>query len=59
MEGIFNEVMSLKDAEGVRGFALESDSCQALWWFPRWCRTPGCQGGRGRNELSSVNEDEN
>lgn len=59
MEGIFNEVMSLKDAPGVRSFALESDSCKALQWFLRWRTTPGYQSGRGRNELRFVNEDGN
>lgn len=38
MEEIFNEVMSMKDAAGVKGFALESDSCRALRRFPRWCQ---------------------
>jgi len=32
MEEIFNEVMRLEDALGVRGFTLESDSCKSPQW---------------------------
>lgn len=44
MEEIFNEVMSLEDALGVRGFTLEPDSCQSLQWFQRWRMIPRALG---------------